>query len=142
MTRDHLPGLNERAWAGGGGQTGRTGVNKRGAISIGVDLFELDDKFGWIMFGIGQHFGAKEGDDMVRDDLDGLILEVGVVDTEVRVEPLDFIRHELVGNETLEERANGKEDESFCLDKRALRRRDSLSRQRSPVLWHAALLFP
>lgn len=103
MTRDHIPGLNERAWAGGGGQTGRTRVDERGAISIGVDLFELDDKFGWIMLGICQYFGAKEGDNMVRDDLDGLIPEVGVIDTEVRVKPLDLIHYELVGNETLEE---------------------------------------
>ena len=40
---------------------------------------------------------------MVRDDLDRLILEVGAIDTEVRIEPLDLIHYELVGNETLEE---------------------------------------
>jgi hypothetical protein len=45
---------------------------------------------------------------MVRDDLDGLIPEVGVIDTEVRVEPLDLIRYELVGNETLEEERTEK----------------------------------
>ena len=66
-------------------------------------IFELDDKFGWIKLSICQHFGAKEGDNMVRDDLDRLIPEVGAIDTEVRIEPLDLIRYELVGNETLEE---------------------------------------
>jgi hypothetical protein len=83
-------------------------VDERGPISSGVDLFEVDHEFGWIMLGICQYFGAKEGDDVVRDDLDRLVPEVGVIDTEVRVKPLDLIRYELVGNETLEEERTEK----------------------------------
>jgi hypothetical protein len=78
-------------------------VDECGAISIGVDLFEVDNEFGRVMLGIRKHFGAKEGNDMVRDDLDGLVAEVGVIDTEVGVKPLDLVRYELAGNETLEE---------------------------------------
>jgi hypothetical protein len=90
-------------------------VNKRGAISLGVDLFEVDDEFGWIMLGICQYFGAKEGDNMVRDDLDRLVPEVGVIDTEVCVKPLNLVHYERVGNETLE----AKDELLFCLDMRA-----------------------
>lgn len=90
-------------------------MDERRAISIGVDLFELNDEFGWIMLGICQYFGAKKGDNMVRDDLDGLIPEVGVIDTEVRVEPLDLIRYELVGNETLAEERTEKKMSHFDL---------------------------
>jgi hypothetical protein len=76
-------------------------VDECGAVSLSVDLFEVDDEFGRVMLGIRKHFGAKEGDDMVRDDLDGLVTEVGVIDTEVGVKPLDLVHYELAGNETL-----------------------------------------
>ena len=78
-------------------------MDERGAISFGVDLFEVDDEFGRVMLGICKHFGAKEGDDMIRDDLDGLVAEIGVINAEVGVKPVDFIRYKLAGNETLEE---------------------------------------
>ena len=80
-------------------------MDERGAISVGVDLFEVNDEFGRIVLGICEHFGAEEGDDMVRNDLDGLVSEVRVVDTKVCVKPLDLIRYEFAGNEALEEEA-------------------------------------
>lgn len=83
-------------------------MDKRGAISIGIDLFEVDDEFGRIMLGECKDFGAEEGEDMVRDDLDGLVPEVRVVDTEVRVKPLDLIRYEVARNEPLEDKRRGK----------------------------------
>ena len=76
-------------------------MDEGGAISIGVDLFEVDDQFARVMFGVRKHFGAKEGDDMIRDDLDGLVTKVCVIDTEVRVKPLNLVHYELAGNETL-----------------------------------------
>lgn len=78
-------------------------MDESGAISFGVNLFEIDDELGRVMLSIRKHFGAKEGDDMVRNDLDGLVAEVGVIDTEVAVKPLDLVHYELAGNETLEE---------------------------------------
>ena len=78
-------------------------MDESGAISFGVDLFEIDDELGRVMLGIRKHFGAKEGDDMVGNDLDGLVAEVGVIDTEVAVKPLNLVHYELAGNETLEE---------------------------------------
>ena len=44
-----------------------------------------------------------------------LIPKVGVVDTEVRVELLDLIRYELVGNEPLEEEQTEKKMSHFAL---------------------------
>jgi len=111
--RDYIPWLNERARASGRSQTGRTGVDERGAISIGVDLFEVDDQFGRVMLGKRKHFGAKKGDDMVRDDLDGLVTKVRVIDTEVRVKPLDLVHYELARNETLEEEKTEKKKKSY-----------------------------
>lgn len=78
-------------------------MDERGTISIRVDLFEIDDEFGRIMLGKCKDFGTEEGEDMVRDDLDGLVPEVRVIDTEVRVKPLDFIHYEFARNEPLEE---------------------------------------
>ena len=43
------------------------------------------------MFGEGEDFGAKEGNDVVRDDGRRFILEIGVVDAEVGVEPVDLV---------------------------------------------------
>jgi len=53
------------------------------------------------VLGIGEDFGTKEGDDMIRDYLDGFIAEVSVVDTQLGVKPVDFVRDEFSGDETL-----------------------------------------
>jgi hypothetical protein len=111
-------------------------VNEGGTISVGVDLFEVNDEFGRIMLGICEDFGAEEGDDMVRNDLNGLVAEVRVVDTKVCVKPLDLIRYEFAGNEALEEEA-WERDQIISVKTGA---RHSPLRQRFLVLWHVALL--
>src|SRR6266404_5427246 len=99
--RDHVPRLNERARTGNGGQTRRTGVDERSAIPIRVNLFEVNDQLVRVMLCKRKDFGAKKGDNMIRDDLDRLVAEVRVVNTEVRVKPLDLIHYELAGDESL-----------------------------------------
>jgi hypothetical protein len=53
------------------------------------------------VLGICEDFCTKEGDNMIRDDLDGFILEVGIIDAEVSIKPLNFVRDELSGDKTL-----------------------------------------
>ena len=53
------------------------------------------------MFGIGQNLGTKEGDDMIRDYWDGFVAKVSVVDTQLGVKPVDFVRDEFSRDETL-----------------------------------------
>ena len=53
------------------------------------------------MFGVGENFCAKEGDDMIRDYRDGLVAEICVVDTQLGVKPVDFVRDEFSWDETL-----------------------------------------
>ena len=66
-----------------------------------VDLLQVDDELGRVMFGVGENLCAKECDDMIRDYLDGLVAEVSVVDTQLGVKPVDFVRDELSWDETL-----------------------------------------
>ena len=40
-------------------------MDERGAISLVVDLFEVYNQLGWIVFSICEDFGAKEGNDMI-----------------------------------------------------------------------------
>lgn len=70
-------------------------------ITLFIDLFQVDDQGAGIALGVGEDFGAKEGDDMIRDDLSGFVLEISVVDSEVGVEPMDFAGDELSGDEAL-----------------------------------------
>lgn len=53
------------------------------------------------MLGIGENLCSEEGDDVIRDYWDGLITEVSIVDTQLGVEPVDFVRDELSRDETL-----------------------------------------
>lgn len=53
------------------------------------------------MLGVGEHFGAEEGDDVVGDDGGGFVGEIGVVDAEVIVEPVDLVLDEFAGDEAL-----------------------------------------
>lgn len=41
------------------------------ALAILVDVFEIDDELGRIVFGVREHLGAVERNYVVRDDLDG-----------------------------------------------------------------------
>lgn len=59
--------------------------------SVFCDLFEVDDELGRVVFGVGEDLGAEEGYDVVGDDGDGFVGEVGVVDAEVGVEPGNFV---------------------------------------------------
>ena len=53
------------------------------------------------MLGVCENLCAKESDDMIRDYWDGLVAEVSVVDAQLGVKPVDFIRDELSRDETL-----------------------------------------
>ena len=93
--------LARRAWALGRRQARRARVDERRAISVLIDLLEVYHKLRRVVFGVREHLGAEEGDDVVRDDLDGLGLEIGIVDAKMAVEPVDLVRDELAGNEAL-----------------------------------------
>ena len=54
------------------------------------------------MFGIGQNFCPKQGYDMIRYDFPRFILEVGVVDAEVGVEPSHLVGDEFAWDKSLE----------------------------------------
>lgn len=74
--------------------------------TILVDLLQVDDKLGRIMFSVSENLCAKEGDDMIRDYWDGLVAEVSVVDTQLGVKPVDFVRDEFSWDETLRLRSD------------------------------------
>jgi len=69
--------------------------------AILVDLLQIDDEFCGIVLGVGENLCTKEGDDMIRDYWDGLVAEISVIDAQLGVKPVDFIRDELSGDETL-----------------------------------------
>lgn len=69
--------------------------------AILVHLLEIDHEFGRVVFREGEHLRAEERDDMVRDHVDRLGLEVRVVDTKVGVEPVDLVRDQLARDESL-----------------------------------------
>lgn len=79
-------------------------MDKRGSIALSVDLLEVYDQFRWIVLGICEDFCAKEGDDMIGNDLDRLITEVGVIDSEVCIKPLHFVWDEFTRDEPLRSR--------------------------------------
>lgn len=66
-----------------------------------VDFLEIDDELAGIMLGVRQDLRTKERDDVIRDDISGLVLKVGVVDAEVGVEPVDLVSYELARNKPL-----------------------------------------
>ena len=69
-----------RAWALGRGHPRGTRVDERGTVARLIDLLKVDHQLRRVMLGVCEHLRAKERDDVVGDDLDGLGLEVGVVD--------------------------------------------------------------
>jgi hypothetical protein len=66
-----------------------------------VDLLQVDDEFSGIVLGIGENLCTKESDNVIRDYLDGLVAKISVVDAQLGVKPVDFIRDELSWDETL-----------------------------------------
>jgi hypothetical protein len=84
-------------------------MDKGGAVSITVDLFKVYDQLGRIVLRICEDFRAKEGDDMIRNDLDRFVTKVCVIDTEVGIKPLHFVRDEFPRDEPLRYNREKKE---------------------------------
>lgn len=82
-------------------KTWGTGMNESRAISFVVYPLKVNYKLIRIMLSIGKNFSAEERDDMIRNDLWGFVLEVGIIYTEVRVEPVDLVGDELSRYEAL-----------------------------------------
>jgi len=53
------------------------------------------------MLCVCKDLGSKECDNVVRDDFARFTLEIGIVDAELGVKPVYFVRNELAGNKTL-----------------------------------------
>lgn len=66
-----------------------------------VDLLQVDDESGGIVFGEGDDLGAEEGDDVLCDDMLLFVFKVGVVDAQSGVEPVHLVGHEFLWNEAL-----------------------------------------
>lgn len=75
-------------------------MNEDGVVL--VDLLQVNDELGRIMLGVCENLCAEESDDMIRDHLGGLVAEVSVVDAQLRVEPVDFVRDEFSRDEALQ----------------------------------------
>lgn len=78
-----------------------------------IDFLQVDDELCRIMLGVCENLCTEESDDMIRDDLGRFAAEVSVVDAQLRVEPVDFVRDELSWDEALrvgsdQDRAWGK----------------------------------
>lgn len=76
-------------------------MDKCRAIPVLINFLEVNDELARIMLGVGEYFRAEEGNDVVRDDLTRFILEVGVVDAQVRVEPVDLVGDQLARDKAL-----------------------------------------
>ena len=76
-------------------------MDERGTVPALIDLLEVDHQLRRVVFGVCKHLGAEECDNMVGNDLYRLCLKVIVVDAEVGVEPINFVRDQLAGDETL-----------------------------------------
>lgn len=84
-----------------GSEAGCAGVDERRAVALLVDLLKVNDQRAWIVLGICEDFGSEQRNDVVRNDLARFVLEVRVIDPEVRVEPVDLVRDELTRDESL-----------------------------------------
>lgn len=76
-------------------------MNERCAIPLVIDPLEVDHELVRVMLSIRKDFGAKQANNMVRDHCRRFILKIRIIDTKVRVEPVDFVRYELAGHESL-----------------------------------------
>ena len=68
-------------------------MNESRSISLLVDPLEVDDESRRVVFREGEDLGAKQRDDVVRDDFRGLIYKISVIDSQMVIKPHDFIRY-------------------------------------------------
>ena len=71
------------------------------AISHLINPFQIDDQLAGIFARVRHDLRAEQGDYMVGDDLLGFILKICVVDSQIGVEPVDFVFDEFLRNEPL-----------------------------------------
>ena len=76
-------------------------MDKSRTSPVLVDLLEIDNELAGVVLRVSEDLGAEERDNVVGDDLDRLGLEVGVVDAEVSVEPVDLVGYEFTGDKAL-----------------------------------------
>lgn len=69
------------------------------SLALRGDLLEVDHELLWVVLGESKELCRVECEHVVGDDLWGLGQEVGVVDAEVVVEPVDLTVDELGGEE-------------------------------------------
>ncbi len=67
------------------------------ALSGSTTFSEVDGELVGVVLGVCEHFSTIEGCDVVGDDIDRLVFEVGVIYAEAFVEPVDFALDELGG---------------------------------------------
>lgn len=79
-------------------------MNESCPASVLVDFLKVDHKFTGIMLRICHDLGAKQCDYMIRNDLGRFILEVCIVDTKIRVEPVNFSGDEFARDEALNDK--------------------------------------
>lgn len=97
-------------WALGGGLARGASVDEGCALAVLIDMLEIDDQGVGIVLCVGEDFCGVEGDDVIRDGGDRLGRKVVVIDSEVAVEPVYFIGHELARNEALQSTKRSGED--------------------------------
>lgn len=83
-------------------QSGYAGMDESRALALFVYSLEVDDKAARIMLGEREDLGAKEGHNVVGDDVARLRLEVGVVDAQAVVEPVHLVGDKFAGDEALD----------------------------------------
>lgn len=86
-------------------------MNECRPLSLVVNSLQINDKVGRIALGIRYDFRSEEGYDMVGYDLTRFLLEIGVVDAEVEVEPVNFACNEIAGYKALERGSTVNVDE-------------------------------
>lgn len=65
-------------------------MDEGGSIALLVNFLEVDDKTFRIVLGVRQNLRAEQGNDVIGDDTPGFVLEIGIVDAKVGVEPVDL----------------------------------------------------
>lgn len=77
-------------------------MNESRAVALIVDAFEIDNKLIRVVLGERENLRAEEAEDVVRDNIVRFVMKVGIVDTEVRIKPVNFIDNELARHEALD----------------------------------------
>ena len=76
-------------------------MDEGSAVPLVINSLKVNDEFAGILLSISDDFCAEQGDDVVRDNFPRFVLKVSVVDAEVGIEPIDFIRNEIAWNKPL-----------------------------------------